>query len=241
MAKELPYFQFEPAEYLTGKIQFCSFEAQGVFINICAIYWQRLGDITKEQLLKRYPENCINELLKDGLLKETKIKISINFLELQIKNKVQISKINSRNGKLSAEARKQKASQMNENTTTVEIPFNENPTNRREEKREDNKINKEGIFNSFKFQLLKLGVPSNLVEDFMKVRKNKKASDTETSFNKFMTEVKKSGKPVSEIVQICVEKDWKGFDSSWLNNEFKFVGKNENSQSILTGNIPPDL
>ena len=35
MAKELPYFQFEPAEYLTKDISFCSLSAQGLFINIC--------------------------------------------------------------------------------------------------------------------------------------------------------------------------------------------------------------
>jgi len=43
MAKELPYFKFEPAEYIAGDIQDCSFEAQGVFINICALYWIKQG------------------------------------------------------------------------------------------------------------------------------------------------------------------------------------------------------
>jgi hypothetical protein len=34
MAKELPYFKFEPAEYLTKDV-FCSLAAQGLFINLC--------------------------------------------------------------------------------------------------------------------------------------------------------------------------------------------------------------
>jgi hypothetical protein len=40
MAKELPYFKFEPAEYLTKDV-FCSLAAQGLFINLCSYYWQR--------------------------------------------------------------------------------------------------------------------------------------------------------------------------------------------------------
>lgn len=44
MAKELPYFQFEPAQYLTGTVQLCSLPAQGLFINIQSIYWQRECD-----------------------------------------------------------------------------------------------------------------------------------------------------------------------------------------------------
>jgi hypothetical protein len=40
MAKELPYFKFEPAEYLTKDVS-CSLAAQGLFINLCSYYWQR--------------------------------------------------------------------------------------------------------------------------------------------------------------------------------------------------------
>ena len=86
MAKELPYFQFEPAQYLTGNIQFCSYELQGVFINVCAFYWQRSCEVTKEQLQRKFSERYIDELLKEDVLKVVDGKVSIDFLNEQFEN-----------------------------------------------------------------------------------------------------------------------------------------------------------
>ena len=85
MAKELPYFQFEPAQYLTGNIQFCSLEAQGLFINICAIYWQRECDLTLEQIKKKFNQNdLISELIKNDVIKtHNNGVIDIEFLDEQ--------------------------------------------------------------------------------------------------------------------------------------------------------------
>jgi len=87
MAKELPYFQFEPAEYLTKNISFCSLSAQGLFINICSYYWQRGCKITKEQVLKRlnYP-NELEELIQEGIIDVKDDFIIIKFLDNQLNN-----------------------------------------------------------------------------------------------------------------------------------------------------------
>ena len=53
MAKGLPYFKFTPTEWMTGDIAFESFELQGCFISICALYWQRDGNLSLEDLSKR--------------------------------------------------------------------------------------------------------------------------------------------------------------------------------------------
>lgn len=45
MAKELPYFKFEPSEWEAGNIQSVSREAKGLFIEICSLYWIRLGEL----------------------------------------------------------------------------------------------------------------------------------------------------------------------------------------------------
>ena len=39
MAKDLPYFKFFCSEWNDGDITLESYEAQGVFINICSYYW----------------------------------------------------------------------------------------------------------------------------------------------------------------------------------------------------------
>ena len=99
MAKELPYFKFEPAEYLTKDISFCSLSAQGLFINICSYYWQRGCVLSKEQLLRRlnYP-NELDELISEGVIDLIENDISIKFLNSQLEDVGKTSKTNSVNG-----------------------------------------------------------------------------------------------------------------------------------------------
>lgn len=81
----------------------------------------------------------------------------------------------------------------------------------------DIKEDKEKKFN-FKKSFLELGVNEEILNDWMEVRKKKKASNTKTAYTKFIKQVNLSGLTVNECVQICAEKDWKGFEAEWLNN-----------------------
>lgn len=102
MAKELPYFQFEPAEYLTKDISFCSLSAQGLFINLCAYYWQRGCKITKTQFLKRLNnEKEFTELLEEGIFDiDNDGNISVGFLDIQFTSIEEQQKENSTRGKI---------------------------------------------------------------------------------------------------------------------------------------------
>lgn len=72
---------------------------------------------------------------------------------------------------------------------------------------------------SFKNSLKNYGFDEKLINDWLIVRKNKKASNTETAFNKFISEVEKIEKvPINEILGLCVEKSWSGFKAEWFNN-----------------------
>lgn len=68
----------------------------------------------------------------------------------------------------------------------------------------------------FKKALLNLGVSENLVNDWLIVRKNKKASNTETAFNGFVNQLNDSGFDANTILKICVDNSWSGFKKSWL-------------------------
>jgi hypothetical protein len=119
MAKELPYFQFEPAEYLTKDVSFCSLSAQGLFINICSYYWQRQCDLSKEQFLRRFNyENEFNELIKEGVIDLIESKIVIKFLLSQYLKATEKSTVNSSNGAKGGRPKNQIKS---------EIKANENP------------------------------------------------------------------------------------------------------------------
>lgn len=87
MGKELPFFQFEPPQYLTGNIQFCSLESQGLFINICAIYWQRECHLTLNQIKKKFDRlDLISELIDNDVIKTNIDNIIIEFLDEQFES-----------------------------------------------------------------------------------------------------------------------------------------------------------
>lgn len=71
---------------------------------------------------------------------------------------------------------------------------------------------------SFKTELLKLNSDEQLVDEWLSIRKFKKARNTETSFKAFVRELMKSKLPVNEVLRICVERSWSGFDATWINN-----------------------
>ena len=99
MAKELPYFKFEPAEYLTKDVSFCSLAAQGLFINLCSYYWQRSCKLSKDQFLKRLNhEKELEELISEGAIDLINNDIYITFLDVQFEEVVEKSKTNKTNG-----------------------------------------------------------------------------------------------------------------------------------------------
>lgn len=108
MAKELPYFQFEPGQYFAGNIQFCTYEEQGVFINICALYWQRSCELSREQLNKKFTEKLTDSLISSKVIKSnSKGEIIIDFLDEQF-DLIKASKLRcSVNGKKGVAAKKQ--------------------------------------------------------------------------------------------------------------------------------------
>ena len=142
MAKELPYFKFEPAEYLTKDISFCSISAQGLFINICSYYWQRQCSLTLEQISRRfnYP-NELNELIKEGIIDVTENNVKIKFLDIQLDDVSRLSNKNSANGSKGGRPKKNP----NETQTKPNLNPTESQTKgiREEEIKEDNMIKNE--------------------------------------------------------------------------------------------------
>lgn len=225
MAKELPYFQFEPAEYLTKDISFCTLSAQGLFINICCYYWQRQCDLSKIQFLKRFNYNEeFEELLSEGIIDLEDDKIIIKFLDNQYFNATNKSTINSLNGSKGGRPKKQIETEIKANENQIESESKGiREDNIIEEEIIENKIIKNELLTaspkfSFLSALIEYGFDRQLVEDWLKVRKTKKATNTQTAFNKFIEEVEQRSCNINEILEICVEKSWSGFKWSWVDN-----------------------
>lgn len=69
---------------------------------------------------------------------------------------------------------------------------------------------------NFKNSLLNLGIEKNIVEDWLKVRKNKKAVNTEIAFNAIKLEIEKCKLTPNECIIKAVESSWSGFKSDWI-------------------------
>lgn len=157
MAKEIPFFKFFVGEWANGDITAESYNTQGVFINICSIYWTKEGELTEKFIRKKIKDDeSINDLIESEIIKVVDGFIKISFLDEQLTECEDIRKRNSAAGKKSASKRA-----LNKRSTGVKQAFNETSTKHqplREDKdkdkykekiREDLKQNYKPEFNSF--------------------------------------------------------------------------------------------
>ena len=141
MSKRLPYFQFEPAEYLAGDIMFCSYSAQGIFNTICALYWQKDCDLKYSQVIKRLGnEDLIKELIIEKIIKVENDCIIINFLDEQYIKATEKSKVNSTNGSKGALKRWAKSSEINSESIATPLKKDSESIALREDKIKEEEI-----------------------------------------------------------------------------------------------------
>lgn len=86
---------------------------------------------------------------------------------------------------------------------------------------------------NFKKSLIDLGVEEKIVNEWILVRKNKKATNSETAFNSLVNQIKLSKLSAKECIKISVENSWAGFKSEWV--------KNINNKNTQNGNNKRDL
>lgn len=179
MAKDLPYFKFFCSEWSDGDITLESYEAQGLFINICSYYWSNECDINYKKLLKKFKghEKTVNQLKEESIFKVSDSgEVVISFLDEQRNDRKERSKVKAKGGKASAEARRLKKQQnVNTSLTQNEHVLNSCSTEaqvlRREEKREEEIVLKENP-NKFK-EVLKKFDESNFENTERSLKTNK--------------------------------------------------------------------
>lgn len=174
MAKGFPYFKFIATEWLTGDIVFEDFELQGIFINICALYWHRDGKLTIEEIQKRLKTDRLPNLT-DRFISVTDGFISIKFLDEQLIEAGHISKVNSDNGK------KGGASKHKRNQPTANRPLTDRQANLSKEELEGKERKGKNNFESVKEVFSKPYLEHN---EFF--RKEHTKQDYE-NFQKFLT------------------------------------------------------
>lgn len=114
----------------------------------------------------------------------------------------------------------------------------------KEKEKEEEKVKEEYLPASPKFSflgsLLDYGFDRQLAEDWLKVRKTKKATNTETAFKNFIAELEQRTCNINEVLEICVEKSWSGFKWSWIDNLKQTNNFNNGKQERTTREIFED-
>ena len=100
-------------------------------------------------------------------------------------------------------------------------------------------IKKEKAFN-FRKSLVDYGFNENLVIDWLKVRKTKKASNTETAFNGFIKQVELANNDINHTLNECVNNSWAGFKSEWLKKDIKTNQSSSQSNESLLNVVNPN-
>lgn len=250
MAKELPYFKFEPNQWENGNIQMLSREDKGLFIDLCSMYWSRLGDVPFKLAVQKLcvgNATALNSLCDENIVEVIDSKIYIKFLSEQLSEFNNTSEQNSKNAKERWEKyRKQK--EESERNASASKPQCESDAIREDKSKEDKSKEENNKALPFKFfnSLIDLGADKQLASDWIKVRKNKKATNSETAFKGFKNELDKSGFDINKVLNECVIKSWGGFKAEWMNKGITNIPKvTESGEKIIkyisNGNPTPAL
>lgn len=229
MAKEIPFFKFFVGEWANGDITAESYKTQGVFINICSVYWTKEGELSEVFLRKKIKANKEISLLIDSeIIKVENKNIVISFLDEQLSECEGIRVKNSEAGKKSARQRA-----LNKRSTSVQPKLNEEPTEsqplredkekkREDKKREENllKIDASQI-KSFKDKILSEVEQKNIVSKAKaEVEKRGGKWVCDYDFNPYDV----LGRQFTNWNRICVEGKYTFEDVNHIKNVFyKFV------------------
>lgn len=82
------------------------------------------------------------------------------------------------------------------------------------DKKEDNRT----AHFDFKKALVGIGVDETIATEWMKVRRTRKAVNSEIAFKAIEKEIKLTGAPPNECIKKAVEKSWRGFEAEWYLN-----------------------
>lgn len=193
-----------------------------VSVNFEPKKWKGIN-INAGQLITSYDKISLQTGLSPSQIRRSiKILVECNELKQQTTNKFQLITL-VKWGELQLEE------ENNNRQTTGKKHSNNNQTlgqttttkERKKERSKEtiNSINIELNKFDFKKSLIEFGFDLKLVEEWLKIRKAKKAVNTETAFRAFINEIKKSNKEPNQMLQTCVERSWSGFKAEWTINQ----------------------
>ena len=141
MAKELPYFKFEPNAWENGNIQMLSREDKGLFIDICSMFWSRLGDLPEKLVIQKLcggNASALISLYEENIIELIDGAVYVKFLSIQLQEFENTSTKNSENAKERWRKHREQKDSSERNATALNSQCETDA--RREEKRREEKM-----------------------------------------------------------------------------------------------------
>jgi hypothetical protein len=142
MSKELPYFKFEPNEWENGNIQIFSHAEKGIFIDLCSMYWSRLGDVSYKLAVQKIcggNANALQSLCDGKIFDIIDDNIYIKYLSEQLAEFENVSERNSKIAREGWEKRRKQKDISERNANALQSQSERNAI--REDKRIEDNIN----------------------------------------------------------------------------------------------------
>ncbi len=105
MAKELPYFKFNPSKWMLGRISSENFRIQGIFMRACCIYWLEKNNkssstftVNLVDFSKKLGKSHVTLLQNLGYIVSSDECINIPFLDEEFSEALDKHIVNSKNG-----------------------------------------------------------------------------------------------------------------------------------------------
>ena len=235
-----PYLPLYVQDFLTDeKLADCSANANGVYIRLMCILHksEHYGKILLKQKYKQNENMCLNfasmlvrqmpysmSEIHDGLeeLLENKI-IEIDGDYLLQKRMVKDGELSEKRAVAGKKGGKKSLGFCSSKSQSKTQSKNISKSEANSENEIENEIDVDNDNNIEKFsflkELLSIGVERKIAEEWIKVRKNKKLTQTETAFRKTKAEIDKSGRSANDCITLCVERSWGGFKAEWIERE----------------------
>ena len=113
----------------------------------------------------------------------------------------------------------------NQQLTTRKEEYNNRRKKEKEDLKENISINRDKKENepkfNFKTALLDLGVPPELVDEWLVIRKKKGGINTKIAFDVIVREANKAGITVAEAVAFSAQRQYRGFEAQWYINSIR--------------------
>lgn len=142
MSKELPYFKFEPNEWENGNIQIFSHAEKGIFIDLCSMYWSRLGDVSYKLAVQKIcggNASALQSLCDGKIFDIIDDNIYIKYLSEQLAEFENVSERNSKIAREGWEKRRKQKDESERNANALQSQSERNAI--REDKRIEDNIN----------------------------------------------------------------------------------------------------